>query len=253
MSKFIAQRGEAVLAKATAEIVGLAAMDLTQTMQPGLDDQRRARSALYLNIVESLNACNILIRSGLDIHAAVQIRSMLESFVNMTLLKDPAHLQQMLFDKVDGDLKLSMTLLEDPHLPPESIKELQTRIAQATPEKKRLKELGYTGKNIAQSIRTAGLSFLSAPYVTLNSFAHWDLAALSDRYDTNDGHLQVFGETRAEVTFGLLWVAIQIMVMATDLVKDAARFEEGSYKLQFDKMNNAWGIFQSDVDRKFTN
>lgn len=252
MPKFIAKHGEAVLAKATAEIVGLAAMDLTQAMQPGLDDQRRARSALYLNIVESLNACNILIRSGLDTHAAVQIRSMLESFVNMTLLKDPAHLQQMLFDKVDGDLKLSMRLLEDPHLPPESIKELEARIARAAPEKKRLKELGFTGKNIAESIRSAGLSFLSAPYLTLNSFAHWDLTALSDRYDTEDGHLQVFGETRAEVTFGFLWVAIQIMVMATDLVKDAARFEEGSYKLQFDKMNNAWGIFHSNVDRKFT-
>lgn len=252
MPGFKAQHSDAVLAKATAEIVGLAAMDLTESMEPGLDDQRRTQSALYLNIVESLNACNLLIRSSLDAHASLHIRAMLESLVNMTLLKDPSHFQQMEFDEVDGDLKLSKTLLEDENLTVEAIQELQARIDRLAPEKQRLKDLTLKSKNIAQSIRVAKLSFLAAPYVILNSFAHWDLAALSDRYETDDGNLQLFGETRAELTFGILWIAIQIMVMATDLVKEAARFKEGSYKRQFDKMNDAWGTFHSELSGKFT-
>lgn len=126
---------QATLAKATAEIVSLAALDLINTMQPSKVQSDRARAALFLNIVESLNACNILVRKGLDTHGALHVRSMLESLVNMTLLKKPDHLRQMHYDKIEGELKTFTELISDPHLSPESIIYIQEQIKKLSPER----------------------------------------------------------------------------------------------------------------------
>lgn len=242
---------QATLAKATAEIVGLAALDLISTMQPSLVQSERARAALFLNIIENLNACNILVREGLDTHGALHVRSMLESLVNMTLLKKPNHLRQMYYDKIEGELKTFTELISDPHLSSESVTYIQEKIRKLSPEREALRTEGFRKKVVSKSIKEANLPFLATSYVTLNSMAHWDLAVLSERYEIDGGSLQVFAKTRPSVTFGIVWIAIQIMVMATDAVKEVARFAEGSYEREFNKMNNAWGILLQQQDKNF--
>lgn len=240
---------QAILAKATAELVSLAALDLINTMEPSTVQSERARAALFLNIVESLNACNILVRRGLDTHGALHVRSMLESLVNMTLLKNPNHLRQMHYDKIEGELKTFTELISDPHLSAESVEYIEEQIKKLSPERATLRTEGFRKKVVSQSIKDAELPFLATSYVTLNSMAHWDLAVLSERYEKDGGSLQVFAKTRSSVTIGILWIAIQIMVMATDAVKDVARFADGCYEREFDKMNNAWGIFLQQQEK----
>lgn len=237
------------LAKGIAEIVGLAALDLISTMQPLLDQSNRARGILFLNIVESLNACNILVRAGLDIHGALHVRSMLESLVNMTLLKSPGHLRQMYYDKIAGELKICTKLLEDPYLSSESVAYLHEEIKKLNPDITSLKTEGFRKKIVANLISDAKLPFLTIPYVMLNSMAHWDLSVLLERYEKKGGGLQVFSNTRPAITFGIMWIAIQIMVVATDAVREAAKFADGSYEREFNKMNNAWSILLQEQDK----
>lgn len=240
--------GQALLAKATAEIVGLAALDILRTMQPSLVQSDRARAALFLNIVESLNACNILIREGLDTHGALHVRSMLESLVNMTLLKDSDHLRQMYYDKIEGELKIFTELSKDQHLSAESLASIQDNIRRLSPEREALRRKGFRKKIVSKSIVDADLPFLAVSYVTLNSMAHWDLAVLAERYEHEDGGLRAFAAARPSLTVGILWIAIQIMVMATNAVKEVAKFDEGCYEREFNKMNNAWGIFLEQTE-----
>jgi hypothetical protein len=237
------------LAKATAEIVSLAALDLIGTMQPSRNQSERARAALFLNIVENLNACNILVREGLDTHGALHVRSMLESLVNMTLLEKPNHLKQMYFDKIDGELKIFTELTKDPHLSAESHTYILEKIKELSPEREALRAEGFRKRVISKSIKEANLPFLATSYVTLNSMAHWDLAALSERYESENGNLQVFAKARPSVTVGIAWIAIQIMVMATEAVKEVAKFTDGSYEKEFNRMNQAWGFFLQEHDK----
>ena len=206
---------------------------------------------LYLNITESLHVCNVLVRAGLDAHGTLHVRSMLESLTHMKLLRNPFHLKQMRFDEIDGDLKTCKKLLLDPHLTDCVVEELKARIEEFTPEQVALKVQGCKRRVIADDIIEAELSFLAPMYSQLNSVAHWDLGALTDHYCNEDGSLMAFAKTRAGLTFGTLFLGIQMMVMATKEVEEVARFSEGAYELQFSKMNKAWGMFLDATEGRF--
>lgn len=251
MHKTDAQVDRVAWAKATAEFVGQAASELIESLQPATEVAKNTRAMLYLNIAESFHVCNVLVRAGLDAHGTLHVRSMLESLTHMRLLKSQFHLKQMRFDEIDGDLKTCKKLLLDPHLTESVVKELQARVEEFTPEHVSLKAQGCKRRVIADDIIEADLSFLAPMYSQLNSVAHWDLGALTDHYCNEDGSLKAFAKTRPGLTFGTLFLAIQMMVMATEEVKDVARFSEGAYELQFAKMNRAWGMFLDSTEGQF--
>jgi len=238
----------AALNKATAEIVGLAALDLIEKMRPSTLKTERVCAVIYLNIVESFQACNILVRAKMETHAALHIRAMLESFVNMTMLRNRTeHLRQMEHDKLDGEYKICSELLEDPHLTEESQQKLRIWLARVTPEREALRKANYRKKVVSKMITEANLPFLAVPYLTLNSMAHWDLAVLSERHGHKNGGLRVFAETTPEVVIALLSEAVKIMVMATNAVKDVAIFEDGLYESVFERMNKAWATLLNEI------
>ncbi|NQE51878.1 hypothetical protein RC52_25885 [Herbaspirillum rubrisubalbicans] len=232
---------QATLCKVAAELVALAAFDIIEKMRPSNIQAERIRASLYLNIIESLSACNTLVRAKMETHAALHIRAMLESLVNMTLLHDKSdHINQMSHDKLDGEFKICTELLEDPYLSDGSREKLRSWIARIEPARKELRDAKYRKKVVSKLIIEAQLPFLALPYLTLNSMAHWDLAVLSERHESPSGGLRVFAETSPEVIVALLSEAVKIAIMATSAVRAVALFADGVYEEAFERMNKAW-------------
>jgi len=238
------------ITKVTAEIVNLATLDLIAKMQPSKLPVERTRAAMYLNVVESFQACLLLVRQNMETHAALHIRSMLETYVNMTMLrKDAAHLGQMDYDKVDGQLKLCKELLDDPYLSAGSIAELNRWRTKLEPEREGLRKAGYQKKFVSHMIKDADLPSLAVPYLNLNSIAHWDIGVLSERHEHEAGGLRIFAKTPPEVILPILSTAIQVMISAAETLEEVAKFPPGVYGQLFGKMNEAWGRMLQEYDK----
>lgn len=238
------------ITKVTSELVNLAALDLIAKMQPSKVPAARTRAAMYLNVVECFQACLLLVRQNMETHAALHVRSMLETYVNMTMLrKDAKHLGQMDYDKVDGQLKLCKELLDDPYLSADSIEKLNQWRTRLEPEREDLRKAGYQKKFVSHMIKDSGLPSLAVPYLNLNSIAHWDIGVLSERHEHEAGGLRVFAKTRPEAILPILSTAIQLMVMATEALEEVVKFPPGHYGKFFGRMNEAWGRMLQEYDK----
>lgn len=220
------------------QLVALAIQQVTAVaafideMQPPVASPGRLQCALFLSIGEQHEATTLLTQAGLTTHAAIPLRSMLESLADLRLLGvDARHVQRMRYKQAHGEKKLYASILDSKELPELTREMFDVRLAECMVQYAPLHdEFGKRKKKPSQAddFIAAGLSDLIATYSMLCSFAHTDLAALAYRHQGERG-MTYRAPVPYDVTFMTLSVASYVLLTAALELEKIVYLPEGRF------------------------
>jgi hypothetical protein len=201
--------------------------------------EHRVAAVLCLTIAEQFAATLHLIEGGFSSHAPVMVRSMLEGQANLlNLVANPEYVDQLRYDNARADVVLFTEYAADPGMQ-DNVEAQETMArwrAAAQPVRDELEAQGYGKLDVPQRFRLAGIVFCSFAHNQLTTL----LARHADRFE-----LRYHAEAPAELTAGLLNIAISILCQAGGTASRFTDLPEAELQQVIDAADATWGAAQA--------
>lgn len=206
---------------------------LAGEMRPPLTSPGRPQCAIFLTMVEQLEATLILTQAGLASHGATHVRAMLEALVALRLLGDkPQHVEQMQYEQLRGERRLYERVLKFPGLLGDHRKVIEAQLASCLERIQPLHDKNVRPVQLIDQFEHAGVAELAGPYTMLCSFAHNDLAALALRHQGEKGMTLRAGD-KHDLVIMVLSAANFALFQAAATMGSVAHFEKGRFDGHF--------------------